>query len=164
MTQSQSQYDSKTQQAQTHTIQSVRAEQYEEQGVEWSHSFCGFCASCEQCLLGTFLPCLLFGQTSHRLEEPSMENYSRINCNCVLLGLSCLAGCGWMAVMRKRFQIRQRYNIRGSDAGDCCASYWCISWTLVQHEREVLARQSIKPNTEGYQKEPAMDMKGEVVL
>lgn len=60
--------------------------------------------------------------------------------------------------MRKRFQIRQRYGIKGSDATDCCASYWCFSSALVQHEREVLARQTMNPVTQGYQRQPAMEM------
>ncbi|KAK1718300.1 uncharacterized protein CLUP02_07588 [Colletotrichum lupini] len=127
----------------------------------WHHGLCGCCASCELCLLSTFVPCLLLGQTSHRIKEPSMKNYRHINRDCLLMmGVTYLTGFGWMYVMKKRFEIRKRYGIKGTDARDCCASYWCLSSALVQHEREVLTRQAGRsdPITEGYQTQPAMEL------
>ncbi|CCF42511.1 hypothetical protein CH063_02855 [Colletotrichum higginsianum] len=146
--------------AQTQTTLNADVEGQDAHRDRWHHGLCGCCASCELCLLGTFLPCLLFGQTSHRIEDPSMEGYSHVNSDCiVMMGVTYLTGFGWMIVMRERFQIRQRYGIKGSDARDCCASYWCFSSALVQHEREVLARQKTSPVVQGYQKQPAMEMK-----
>ncbi|KAK0369638.1 hypothetical protein CLIM01_13006 [Colletotrichum limetticola] len=127
----------------------------------WQHGLCGCCASCELCLLSTFVPCLLLGQTSHRIKEPSMKNYRYINRDCLLMmGVTYLTGFGWMYVMKKRFEIRKRYGIKGTDARDCCASYWCLSSALVQHEREVLTRQASRsdPITEGYQTQTAMEL------
>ncbi|KAK1673408.1 PLAC8 family-domain-containing protein [Colletotrichum godetiae] len=127
----------------------------------WHHGLCGCCASCELCILSTFAPCLLLGQTSHRIKEPSMESYRHINRDCiVMMGVTYGTGFGWMYVMKKRFEIRKRYGIKGTDARDCCASYWCLSSALVQHEREVLARQAAgaDPVTEGYQAQPAMEL------
>ncbi|OHF01705.1 hypothetical protein CORC01_02896 [Colletotrichum orchidophilum] len=135
----------------------------------WHHGLCGCCASCELCLLSTFVPCIVLGQTSHRLKEPSMESYRHINRDCIfMMGVTYLTGFGWMYVapvtiwyvMRKRFEIRKRYGIKGTDARDCCASYWCLSSALVQHEREVLARQAASntPITEGYQTQPGMTL------
>ncbi|KZL69344.1 PLAC8 family protein [Colletotrichum tofieldiae] len=126
---------------------------------EWHHTLCGCCASCELCLMGTFLPCLLLGKTSHRLREPSMESYEPINRECVLMtGITYITGFGWMYVMRKRAKIRELYGIKGSDARDCCASYWCASSALIQHEREVLHRQVKDPIVQGYYNQPAMEM------
>lgn len=108
-----------------------------------------------------------------------METYSPVNGNCVLMmGITYLTGCGWMYVlfpgssvrpkdglltcmkcsyvMHKRFDIRQRYGIKGSDMGDCYASFWCLPSALVQHEREVIARQTRNHVNQGYQQQPRM--------
>ncbi|OHW98907.1 PLAC8 family protein [Colletotrichum incanum] len=153
------QHGSGAQRAQARAVQNLHGERHTGQSDRWHHGLCGCCASFELCLLGTFLPCLLLGQTLHRIEDPSMENYNHINGGCILMmGVTYLTGFGWMIVMQKRFQIRQRYGIKGTDARDCCASYWRLSSALVQHEREVLARQTTTPVTQSYQKQPAMNM------
>ncbi|KAL0932546.1 uncharacterized protein CTRU02_211509 [Colletotrichum truncatum] len=159
MSQSHLQRQKDAQQAEVYDMQNMDGERQSIQRDKWHHGLCGCCASCDLCLLGTFLPCLLYGQTSHRIEEPSMSHYHHVNRDCLwMMGITYLTGFGWMIVMRERFQIRQRYGIKGSDARDCCASYWCLSSALVQHEREVIARQTRRPDTQGYQKQPAMRM------
>lgn len=53
--------------------------------------------------------------------------------------------------MMKRGEIRERYGIKGSGMGDCCASYWCGCCALIQQDKEVKARVAAGPITQGYQ-------------
>lgn len=54
--------------------------------------------------------------------------------------------------MLKRSEIRERYGIKGDGTGDCCAAYWCACCTLIQHDKEVIARTSpAAPVAQGYQ-------------
>lgn len=58
-------------------------------------------------------------------------------------------------VMKQREEIRNRYAIKGSSCGDCCATYWCIACTMMQQDNEVKRREAARlatnPNTQGYQ-------------
>ncbi|KAJ0160968.1 hypothetical protein CTA2_7001, partial [Colletotrichum tanaceti] len=46
---------------------------------------------------GSNSPPKVFGQTSHRIEDPSMEGYSHVNGDCiVMMGVTYLTGFGWM--------------------------------------------------------------------
>ena len=58
-------------------------------------------------------------------------------------------------VMKQREEIRNRYAIKGSSCGDCCATYWCIACTMMQQDNEVkrreAARMATNTNTQGYQ-------------
>ena len=67
-------------------------------------------------------------------------------------------GCFWVLQMIKRGDMRERYNIDGSGAGDCCGAYCCPLCGLVQEEKEAIFRttgavQSVTASTvQGYQK------------
>jgi len=57
--------------------------------------------------------------------------------------------------MKQREEIRNRYAIKGSSCGDCCATYWCLSCTMMQQDNEVKRREASRlatnTNTQGYQ-------------
>ncbi|RGP72010.1 plant cadmium resistance 3 [Fusarium longipes] len=111
------------------------------------------CSPCDSCLLSTFLPGILFGRTSYRLQNPSVEPES-VNSDCALFcGIQSLTGCAWIFNMTKRKQIREAYGIEGSGMSDCCASFWCLCCALVQQEKEVKSRQVPSYEAAGYQPE-----------
>ncbi|EXM18252.1 hypothetical protein FOTG_13674 [Fusarium oxysporum f. sp. vasinfectum 25433] len=117
---------------------------------EWENSLLD-CSPCDSCLLSTFLPCILFGRTSHRLQNPSAEPES-FNSDCALFcGIQSLTGCGWIFNVMKRGEIREAYDIEGSGMGDCCASFWCLCCALIQQEKEMKSRQLACCETAGYQ-------------
>ena len=60
--------------------------------------------------------------------------------------------------MMKRTEIRERFGIKGDGCGDCCSAYWCGCCVLIQNEKEVLARQSSGPITQGYQQQQGMQV------
>lgn len=63
--------------------------------------------------------------------------------------------------MLKRAELRQRYDIHGSAASDCCTSYCCLCCALVQQDREVALRAgSHGPVTQGYQGQQEMQVPG----
>ncbi|TPX15329.1 uncharacterized protein E0L32_004606 [Thyridium curvatum] len=125
---------------------------------EWQSNLCD-CSPCENCLLGTFLPCLLLGRTAERMRDPTMQNYESINTDCMLMcGISYFTGCGWIYAMMKRSEIRERFGIDGSGFGDCCTTYWCPCCALIQQEKEVVARTSQGPIAQGYVSQPSMQM------
>ncbi|KAH7155485.1 PLAC8 family-domain-containing protein [Dactylonectria estremocensis] len=121
------------------------------QNQEWSNGLCS-CGPCETCLLGTFLPCMLLGQTADRMRDPTMQTADNFNSDCMIFcGIQCVTGCGWIYAMMKRGEIRERYGIAGSGMNDCCASYWCGCCALIQQDKEVKARSAQGPVTQGYQ-------------
>ncbi|CAM1504321.1 Fc.00g019120.m01.CDS01 [Cosmosporella sp. VM-42] len=121
------------------------------QNQEWQNSLCD-CSPCDNCLLGTFLPCILLGQTADRMRDPTMATADNFNSDCMLFcGIQCVTGCGWIYAMMKRGEIRERFGIQGSGMGDCCTTYWCLCCALIQQEKEAKGRLSQGPVTQGYQ-------------
>lgn len=132
--------------------------QLEKDASEWQTGICS-CGPCSSCLLSWCLPCLLLGQTSERIRDPSMQSADNLNSDCLIHGgLTCFTGCGWIYAMIKRGEIRERYGIKGSGCDDCCVSFWCSCCALIQQDNEVLIRQKAQPNTQGYQVQPGMHM------
>ncbi|KAI1460410.1 PLAC8-domain-containing protein [Annulohypoxylon moriforme] len=132
---------------------------YGQQGGEWQASLCD-CSPCTSCLLATCLPCILLGQTSERIRDPSMQSADMMNSDCMIHGLiTCFTGCGWIYALMKRGEIRERYQIEGSGFNDCCVSYWCPCCALIQQDNEVKVRQrNGQPIAQGYQSQPTMQM------
>ncbi|KAI0598230.1 PLAC8 family-domain-containing protein [Biscogniauxia sp. FL1348] len=134
---------------------------YGQKGGEWQASLCD-CSPCSSCLLSWCLPCILLGQTSERIRDPSMQNADLLNSDCLIHGaITCFTGCGWIYGMLKRAEIRERYDIKGSGFNDCCVSYWCPCCALIQQDNEVKLRQKNgQPSVQGYQAPEAMEMPG----
>ncbi|KAI1369622.1 PLAC8 family-domain-containing protein [Xylaria arbuscula] len=125
---------------------------------EWQTGICS-CGPCSSCLLAWCLPCILLGNTSERIRDPSMQSADMLNSDCLIHGaISCFTGCGWIYAMLKRGEIRERYGIQGSGCGDCCVSFWCSCCALIQQDNEVKIRQKAQPITQGYQAQPGMHM------
>ncbi|KAL4889170.1 PLAC8 family-domain-containing protein [Aspergillus ambiguus] len=115
---------------------------------QWSHAVSDCHSSKSLCLLGAFLPCLLFGRGMSRLRDEHLENYSYFNADCCRF---CFCGCIALAIQRNA--IRERFNISGTKTGDCVFSTCCPWCALVQHDREVDTRRRIDM---GYQLNPMM--------
>ncbi|KAI2465880.1 PLAC8-domain-containing protein [Annulohypoxylon bovei var. microspora] len=132
---------------------------YGQQGGEWQAGLCN-CSPCTSCLLATCLPCILLGQTSERIRDPSMQSADMMNSDCMIHGLiNCFTGCGWIYALMKRGEIRERYQIQGSGFNDCCVSFWCSCCALIQQDNEVKMRQrNSQPIAQGYQSQPTMHM------
>ncbi|CAK7221223.1 hypothetical protein SCUCBS95973_004421 [Sporothrix curviconia] len=127
-------------------------------GPEWNASLMD-CSPCDSCCLGTFLPCVLLGKTSDRLRDPTMQTADSMNSDCmVFTAIQCFTGCGWIYVMMKRGEIRERFGIAGSGSGDCCVTYWCPCCALIQQDNEVKSRTQHMVNTQGYQAQAGMSM------
>ncbi|EFX05939.1 duf614 domain containing protein [Grosmannia clavigera kw1407] len=118
------------------------------------------CTPLSTCCLGTWLPCLLLGQTAERMRNPANQNPDGCNADCmVLCAIQYCTGCGWIYVMVKRSEIRQQLGIKGNGASDCCTSYWCTCCAVIQQEKEVVARTGgAAPITQGYQAQSSMQM------
>ncbi|KAI3332077.1 PLAC8 family-domain-containing protein [Xylariaceae sp. AK1471] len=125
----------------------------------WQTDICS-CGPCSSCLLAWCLPCILLGQTSERIRDPSMQNTDLLNSDCLIHGaINCFTGCGWIYAMLKRGEIREKYNIEGSGCGDCCVSFWCSCCALIQQDNEVKIREkNAQPVTQGYQSQASMHM------
>lgn len=81
-----------------------------------------------------------------------MRSYKAINTDCLLMcGITYFTCCGWVYIMMKRNEIRERFGIKGGGVGDCCTSFWCSCCALIQQDNEVKARLAAGPNTQGYQ-------------
>lgn len=119
------------------------------------------CSPCSSCLLGSFLPCIIVGKTSERLQDPSLQSYECCNADCMIFsGIHCLTGCGWIYAFLKRREIRERFGIRGSGLKDCCTTYWCMCCAVIQQDNEVKMRMARGPITQGYQSPQGMHAPG----
>jgi len=85
----------------------------------------------ETCLFACLIPCILFGKTAAREEDPSLKDYNAVNGKCV--AFSC---CPHMFLRRERGKLREKYGIQGSWGEDCFATWCCGLCTLVQLEKE----------------------------
>ncbi|KAI1813189.1 PLAC8-domain-containing protein [Poronia punctata] len=149
-------------QAHAHAPAPAHAHVYSEGGEkesEWQASLCS-CSPCGSCLLAWCIPCILLGQTTERMRDPSMESADMLNSDCMIHGgLTCFTGCGWIYAMIKRGEIREKYNIKGSGCNDCCVSFWCSCCALIQQDNEVKQRtQNARPIVNGYQSQPGMQV------
>ncbi|KAI1155204.1 PLAC8 family-domain-containing protein [Nemania diffusa] len=125
---------------------------------EWQTGICS-CGPCTSCLLAWCLPCILLGQTSERIRDPSMQSADMLNSDCLIYGaITSFTGCGWIYAMVKRGEIRERYGIKGNGCDDCCVSFWCTCSALIQQDNEVKIRQKSQPNMQGYQVQHGMQM------
>ncbi|CVL06408.1 related to DUF614 domain protein [Fusarium mangiferae] len=121
------------------------------QSQDWQNGLSGCCSPLDSCLLSTCLPCIIFGRTSQRLDNPSGPIES-INSDCAIFcAIQSFTGCGWIYNMMKRREIREKYGIEGSGMGDCCTSFWCLCCALVQQDKEVKVRTVPAYDAQGYQ-------------
>ncbi|KAI0011571.1 PLAC8-domain-containing protein [Xylariaceae sp. FL0662B] len=132
---------------------------YGQHGGAWQAGLCS-CGPCTTCLLGWCVPCVLLGQTSERIRDPSMQDADLMNSDCLIHGaLTCFTGFGWIYALLKRGEIRERFEIEGSGCNDCCVSYWCPCCALIQQDNEVKMRQqNAQPVAQGYESQPAMQV------
>ncbi|KAI9761856.1 MAG: hypothetical protein M4579_000796 [Chaenotheca gracillima] len=107
---------------------------------DWHESFWDCCSPSSTCCMGYWCPCVLFGRTYDRLEDPTLANHSAFNMNC--LGCCVIGSCGfgWVLQMMKRGDLRRKYNLDGSGLGDCIRPYCCPCCTIIQEEKEVVWR------------------------
>ncbi|KAM7210550.1 PLAC8 family domain containing protein [Rhypophila decipiens] len=129
---------------------------------KWQTNFC-ICSPLVDCLFAYCAPCYLYGQTQDRMRDPSMQTANMNNDDCSSFAcLHCVTGCGFIMVMKQREEIRNRYSIKGSSCGDCCATYWCIACTMMQQDNEVKRREAARMAnntvTQGYQAPQGMMM------
>ncbi|KAL8357751.1 hypothetical protein RB601_009276 [Gaeumannomyces tritici] len=102
------------------------------QDQEWNASFMS-CSPCDGCLLATCLPCILVGKTSERMADPSLSRYEVFNPECLIMGGITWIGLGFVYAMIKRVEVREKFGIKGSGFGDCCAAYWCPCCVVLQN-------------------------------
>ncbi|KAL2012226.1 hypothetical protein VTN00DRAFT_4944 [Thermoascus crustaceus] len=95
------------------------------------------------------LPCLTFGKTQARIQDPSLQNYSSINSECAIFTVLALGYCQWIIQTVRRGEMRQKHGIDGSCCGDCCVTFWCGCCALIQEEKEMELR--TRPDQTGYQ-------------
>ncbi|EPE27729.1 PLAC8 family protein [Glarea lozoyensis ATCC 20868] len=93
------------------------------------------------CLKTTFCSCFTYGKTMHRSREPSMATYERINNDCLMFVAANCFSLGWFLTFLKRGELRESYNLKGDHVTDCLLSAFCGCCTLIQHEKEVIAKQ-----------------------
>ncbi|KAI0121247.1 PLAC8 family-domain-containing protein [Xylariales sp. AK1849] len=120
-------------------------------GGDWQHSLFD-CTPFTSCIISCCVPCLLLGDTSERMRDPSMQTATPLNNDCLIHGgLTVFTGCGWIYAMMKRTEIRARFGIPGSGTGDCCTAYWCQCCALIQQDNEVKSRLPPGPIQQQYQ-------------
>lgn len=101
---------------------------------EWKNSLCGCFSDISICLTTCFLPCVQYGLNYETVNKTNCLSEGLIYC---LLG-GCNLGCCIHTELRA--QIRKRYGIPESAAGDCLTTYCCASCAICQEARELKER------------------------
>lgn len=114
------------------------------------------------------LPCLTYGKTQSRRNDPSLRSFSYLNgpvCiqeileeniqlivffKCVIWSFLSLGAVQWIMQTVSRGEMREQYGIEGSCCGDCCISTFCGCCALIQEEKEAELR--TRPELVGYQR------------
>ncbi|KAH7115493.1 hypothetical protein B0J13DRAFT_572242, partial [Dactylonectria estremocensis] len=71
-------------------------------------------------LLGTYMPCILLGQTSDRIRDPTMETAESCNCDCTIF-------CTIYYTLMKRRQIHEQFGIKDNGMSDRYTSYFSVT-------------------------------------
>ncbi|PMD31430.1 hypothetical protein L207DRAFT_188587 [Hyaloscypha variabilis F] len=98
------------------------------------------------CLKATFCSCFVYGKLAHRTRDPTLTGYNRFNVDCLIFPF---CGIGYVLQFLKRLEVREKYNIKGDLVTDVLFSACCACCSLIQVEKEVIARQS-GASAEGY--------------
>jgi len=91
------------------------------------------------CLKATFCSCFVYGKMAHRIRDPTLTGYNRFNTDCMIF--PC-CGIGYVLQFLKRYETREKYNIKGDLITDLLFSACCACCSLIQVEKEVIARQA----------------------
>ncbi|KAF8166829.1 PLAC8 family-domain-containing protein, partial [Pholiota molesta] len=111
---------------------------------DWSFPLLGCFGDIGKCCWATWCPCIIHSQTRRRLDHLNRNGVPDPSPDKMFTGDSAVYACvqtvfdmGWVLQIATRKDIRQRYNIQGSGASDCCAPFCCTPCDLVQGAREV---------------------------
>ncbi|KAL4778553.1 PLAC8 family-domain-containing protein [Aspergillus varians] len=124
---------------------------------EWSNSVWDCFSPVKTCLLSWCCPCAVYGRTAERLEDPALKQGSYVNGDCCLLALANCCGLGWVLMMMKRRDLREKFGIKGSVGEDCILSCCCSCCVVMQHEKELDVQATRLQTVGGYQTPTAMD-------
>ncbi|KAL4810612.1 PLAC8 family-domain-containing protein [Aspergillus unguis] len=116
---------------------------------DYNYSLCDCCSPGSLCLTGCCLPCLTFGKTQARMNDPQLRSFSYLNFDCALYTFLGMMGSHWIIQTIRRSEMRNKLGIKGSCCGDCCATFWCGCCAIIQDEKEAELR--TRPELGGYQ-------------
>ncbi|PQE04248.1 DUF614 domain protein [Rutstroemia sp. NJR-2017a BVV2] len=114
----------------------------------------------ELCLKACCLPCIVYGKTQHRLQNPTLAGYQPLNNDCCIWSAAQYCGLGCILTLLQRQAIRQKYGIPGDTLEDGFFSWCCHCCALMQQEKEVEQR-SRNGNgfQQGYVRPEGMEMR-----
>lgn len=111
-----------------------------------------------------FLPCFfrvsreIGSESSSTSRSAKLTKHDSMQC-LIWFGLSC-AGLHWIIQMLKRNEMRERFNLQGSQGMDCLASCCCSCCEMMQSEKEAVyrlqANDAAAATSQGYQKSEPM--------
>jgi len=123
----------------------------------WINSLFDCCTPMNICCEAYWCPCILFGKTAARVEDPTLAGYSCCNGSC--MGFAALGCLGVQAILQcaHRGNIRSKYDIEGDNCTDCLVAWCCCCCGLMQSEKETIDRSAQMTQQQGYQPQQKMD-------
>lgn len=94
---------------------------------QWSHGLCGCFDNWSVCCIAFWNPSVSFGQLGEFLGK---------DCLTYTLLYQCCWPANFCFHLGMRRQIRDMRGIPGTDCGDCCLIFCCLTCTLVQEVQE----------------------------
>jgi len=126
---------------------------------EWRYGICDCCEAFvhqfvwsanekqhmrDTCYLACWCPCISYSRSKARLNHlvnhgtrHPVRGVPTCSADCWLYGLLRFCCLGWVLQVSTRRTIRARYNIKGSDCGDCMTGLCCTFCDLYQQSLEI---------------------------
>lgn len=105
----------------------------------------GLCNCGSMCCRGCCCAPCLVGATGDALEKGEQMTlkdkgwfagcFSR---DCILFVMFDICGLGWLVVANQRKRLREQYELKGDEAGDCAASCCCSMCSICQNANQAL--------------------------
>ncbi|XP_058732522.1 protein PLANT CADMIUM RESISTANCE 2-like [Vicia villosa] len=102
--------------------------------VEWSTGLFDCCSDPEKCCKTFWCPCITFGQLAEISDQGSTSCCGN---GSVYMLFCCMCGHGGLYSCFYRSEIRQQYNLKGSDCLDFLIHCCCEACALSQEYREL---------------------------
>lgn len=126
--------------------------------MSFQNSLFGCCSPCGTCCMAWLCPCILYGKTQARRENPAKRDPGCCNGSCMgWCVLSCFGFQGCLQCVT-RGSLRNKYGIQSNCCCDCLVSNCCMCCALVQEAKEVDERESRAAAPVAYQPQPVPQM------
>mmetsp|Transcript_15707 Transcript_15707/g.39917 ORF Transcript_15707/g.39917 Transcript_15707/m.39917 type:complete len:147 (-) Transcript_15707:164-604(-) len=101
---------------------------------DWKAGFCGCCGDCKNCLIGYFVPCVLFGMNAQKIPGGSF-----LGDNCAVNAIVWCISRGLCGVLdwKVRIAVAEKYGIVHNPGMEFLKVFCCPCCAMIQEATEL---------------------------